>query len=299
MSLGVLAGICSAAIWAAASTLMASSSSRVDAVSVSAVRAIWGALLLALLAPYVVLSGGFAGIDAAVAGALVGSAVIGMAFGDTLYVASLNALGLARGFTISLGLFVFLTYTLGIVLLGEQITVADGIGSALILAGVYAVALRGRRGSLPEREAAAPSQGLARGLALVVLTALFWAVATVWLGAAAEGHDALAVSIIRLPATAALLVFVASVVPRSSFRERTISRWDHRALFAAGLAGTGLGSLLFIYAVQEAGTGRAAVATAVSPLFAVPLGALFLGERMTRWALAGVVVATGGIVLIS
>ena len=103
----------------------------------------------------------------------------------------------------------------------------------------------------------------------------------------------------RLPAAAGLLVVAASVVPRTSVRRRAISRWDHGALLFAGLIGTGIGSLLFIYAVQEAGAGRAAVATAVSPLFAVPLGAIFLGEGMSLWVLVGAAVAAAGIILIS
>ena len=123
--------------------------------------------------------------------------------------------------------------------------------------------------------------------------------ATVWLGDAVEGQNAVAVTALRLPASALVVGFVAGAMPRSSVRRWQISRWDHGALFLAGVAGTGLGSLLWIYAVQEAGVGRAAVASAISPLFAVPLGAIFLGERLTLWLVAGVAIAVAGIILIS
>lgn len=299
MSAGVLAAVGTAAIWAAASTLMASSASRVDAISVSAMRAIWAAVLLLPLVPVLALSGGYEGVTILVVVGVVGSALVGMALGDTVYVAALRSLGLARGFTISLGLFIFLTYVLGVALLGESVTAATAVGSALILAGVYLVAMRGR-GCAPRGEAVAPGRrALARGIALVALTAAAWAVATVWLGAAASGHDPVALGVVRLPVTAALLFGVASALPRSSLHLRAISRWDHGALLVAGLAGTGLASLLFVYAVQEAGAGRAAVGTALSPLFAVALGALFFGERLSRWALAGGAAAVAGIVLIS
>lgn len=299
MSAGVLAAVGTAAIWAAASTLMASSASRVDAISVSAMRAIWAAVLLLPLVPVLALSGGYEGVTILVVVGVIGSALVGMALGDTVYVAALRSLGLARGFTISLGLFIFLTYVLGVALLGESVTAATAVGSALILAGVYLVAMRGR-GCAPRGEAVAPGRrALARGIALVSLTAAAWAVATVWLGAAASGHDPVALGVVRLPVTAALLFGVASALPRSSLHLRAISRWDHGALLVAGLAGTGLASLLFVYAVQEAGAGRAAVGTALSPLFAVALGALFFGERLSRWALAGGAAAVAGIVLIS
>ena len=299
MSAGVLAAVGTAAIWAAASTLMASSASRVDAISVSAMRAIWAAVLLLPLVPVLALSGGYEGVTILVVVGVIGSALVGMALGDTVYVAALRSLGLARGFTISLGLFIFLTYVLGVALLGESVTAATAVGSTLILAGVYLVAMRGR-GCAPRGEAVAPGRrALARGIALVALTAAAWAVATVWLGAAASGHDPVALGVVRLPVTAALLFGVASALPRSSLHLRAISRWDHGALLVAGLAGTGLASLLFVYAVQEAGAGRAAVGTALSPLFAVALGALFFGERLSRWALAGGAAAVAGIVLIS
>ena len=299
MSAGVLAAVGTAAIWAAASTLMASSASRVDAISVSAMRAIWAAVLLLPLVPVLALSGGYEGVTILVVVGVIGSALVGMALGDTVYVAALRSLGLARGFTISLGLFIFLTYVLGVALLGESVTAATAVGSALILAGVYLVAMRGR-GCAPRGETVAPGRrALARGIALVALTAAAWAVATVWLGAAASGHDPVALGVVRLPVTAALLFGVASALPRSSLHLRAISRWDHGALLVAGLAGTGLASLLFVYAVQEAGAGRAAVGTALSPLFAVALGALFFGERLSRWALAGGAAAVAGIVLIS
>ena len=298
MNPGVLAGIGSAAIWAVASTLMASSSTRVDAVSVSALRGAWGAVALLVALPFVIMSGGFEAMDAAVAVAVIGSALVGHSLGDTLYVFSLNALGLTRAFTISLGLFVFLTYVLSIALLGEEITLAEVVGSLLVLAGVYLVALRGRQRGAPVAGATGGGN-VTRGLILVGVTALVWAVATVWLGDAVEGQNALAVTALRLPTSALVVGFVAAAIPRSSVRRWQISRWDHGALFLAGLFGTGLGSLLFIYAVQEAGVGRAAVATAISPLFAVPLGAIFLRERLTRWMIAGVAVAVAGIVLIS
>ncbi|MBH77596.1 MAG: hypothetical protein CL897_05155 [Dehalococcoidia bacterium] len=299
MNLGILAGIGSAAIWAAASTLMASSSTRIDALSVSTLRAAWSAIALLVVTPFVVISGGFDALDAGVVLAVVGSAILGNALGDTLYVASLNALGLTRAFTISLGLFVFLTYIFGIALLGYDITVAEALGSVLVLVGVYVVSLRGRRSGSSEPTTSPPGRNLIRGLALVAAAALIWALATVWLGDVVEGQNAIALNALRLPATALVLGFAVGVVPGSSIRKRAISRRDHGALFVAGIFGTAVGSLLFIYAVQEAGVGRAAVATAISPLFAVPLGAIFLKEQLTLWLVAGVVVAVVGIVLIS
>ena len=103
-----------------------------------------GALLLLATVPFLLASGEFSGMDAGIVAALLGSAVVGFAFGDTLYVASLAALGLARAFTVSLGLFVLLTDVLAVLLLDEQVTASAAVGSGLILVGVYIVARRDR-----------------------------------------------------------------------------------------------------------------------------------------------------------
>jgi drug/metabolite transporter (DMT)-like permease len=65
------------------------------------------------------------------------------------------------------------------------------------------------------------------------------------------------------------------------------------------LAGTGLGSLFFILAIQLAGAGRTAVLTSTAPLLALPFSMLWLRERPTRWTLAGTLLTTVGIGLVA
>ena len=317
MNWGILAGIASAGLWAGASTLMASATTRMDALSVSAIRTVWGTFSLLLLVPWSVVSGPFEGLTWEATGGVMGSALIGFVLGDTLYIASLNALGVGRGFTTSLGLYVLFTFALSVLLLDADVSWPTVGGSVLILAGVYAVALKGRAtrtdtsgvpttsGEAATRNGVAETGGswwsgqLARGLLLVTSAAAFWAVATVWLDDASHGHDPIVVSTVRLPIAAVVLVGAALLRRGSGLRTWRITRRDQVALLISGMAGTGVGAMLFVYAVQEAGAGRAAVVTAISPLFAVPLGAIFLKERLTLWLVVGVLAAVAGIVLIS
>ena len=60
----------------------------------------------------------------------------------------------------------------------------------------------------------------------------------------------------------------------------------------------GAGSLLYVYALLEAGAARSAVLSASSPLFAIPLAVLFLGEALTSRVLAGTVFCALGIVFV-
>jgi drug/metabolite transporter (DMT)-like permease len=40
------------------------------------------------------------------------------------------------------------------------------------------------------------------------------------------------------------------------------------------------------------------VLSSTAPLFALPLGVIFLGERVSGWTVAGAVLAVGGIVVL-
>ena len=66
----------------------------------------------------------------------------------------------------------------------------------------------------------------------------------------------------------------------------------------AGLLGTGLGSVLFIYAVETLGAAETAFLTTSAPLFALPMGVVFLGEHLTARILLGTLVTVAGIWLV-
>lgn len=151
----------------------------------------------------------------------------------------------------------------------------------------------------PAPLAAVAPRSVATGLACIAVAGLFWAIATVWLRDAAAGFDAIAVGAVRIPTAAVLLGSAAFAYRPSAVRRRTVPRRSLGILAIAGIAGTGVAGLLFIYAVQEAGAGKTAVLSSMSPLFALPIGALFLGERITRWLAAGTALAVTGVVLLA
>jgi drug/metabolite transporter (DMT)-like permease len=62
--------------------------------------------------------------------------------------------------------------------------------------------------------------------------------------------------------------------------------------------GTGIGTLLYVMAIQIIGAGRTTVLTSTIPLMAVPFSMLWLHERPTRWTLAGTVLTTAGVALV-
>ena len=70
-------------------------------------------------------------------------------------------------------------------------------------------------------------------------------------------------------------------------------------LSLSGLIGIGLGSIFFFTALQQLGAGRTVVLFSTSPLWALPLGAIFLQEKITVWVAVGTLIAVGGIVLLA
>lgn len=141
--------------------------------------------------------------------------------------------------------------------------------------------------------------GLGLGVTLAIAAGLVWGSGTVWLRSAAEGFDAVAATMIRLPVAAALLGMIAAARPQSRVRLRSLSRRALLVLVLSGMMAQGLAGILFIFALDEVGTGQTVVIFSASPLIALPLGALFLKERITLWVAVGTVIAVVGLALIA
>ena len=325
MILGILAGVGSAALWAVTSSLMAASAPRVDTLSMNAIRYIWGTIAVLMLAAIGNSLGYIRFMEIEIVLALIISSVIGLVIGDSVYVGALRRLGLTRAFTVSLGVFIVLTYLLAIFWVDEKVTLWAAGGTVLVLIGVYSVANLNKEGHSQEinplkneskininiqpkktgvekefeNELENPLKNESkRGWGLLVLASLLWAIATVWLRDAANGEDVLAVAALRVPAACVVLMGLATISQRSDLRRRAISKRDHSILFFAGILGAGAANILFIFAIQEVGAGRAAVTTAIAPIFAVFLGVVFLKEKLNKKILIGVLVASAGIILL-
>ena len=138
----------------------------------------------------------------------------------------------------------------------------------------------------------------AYGYMLLAAVGICWTIATLWLASAKGDLDAVAAASVRTPTGAAALLGFAAATQRrdlaAPFRNRNQMAW----IAVAGVIGTGLGSLLYVYSVLEAGAAQAAVLSACSPLMALPLSIVFLGEAFTRRVGYGTVVCVTGILIV-
>lgn len=296
--MGELAALIAAMTWSATSVALTSLAARTSPVVLSALRLGSATLLL----PFILWASGQAGDigDASTWTLLqvVGSGFVGYGIGDTIYILALKRLGMQRTFPVTMALFIALTVAGGVVLLDEPLTWGLPAGAALIGAGIYLIVIPGKDANRLVRQVVPADSAVATvveapagpafaapgwsGYALLVLVGVFWAVATLWLASAKGDLGAIAAGSVRTPAGAvALLAFAATMQPRelkAPFRNRN----QILGIVAAGIVGTAFGSLMYVYAVVTAGAARTAVLSATSPLLALPLSMIFLGEKFTR-----------------
>lgn len=293
--IGESAALTSALLWALSNVLMGSQSGRVPALVISALRCLAAAVVLVLIVAAMTLAGEASYPSSRQMLEIAASGIVTIGIGDTLYIGSLGRVGVSRAFPISMALYPLLTIVLAVALLGEAVTAATVGGTLMIIAGVYLIVVSG---SAPPVAGARRTRGdMAIGLGLVVLASILWAGGSVWLRSAADGVSPLVTNAIRLPAAGVVAAVIAAGVG-CRLDPRQYSARGMWALALTGVLGTGLGSLLFVVGVQEIGAARTAVLSSCAPLFALPLAALILGERITPRLAAGTALTIAGIWLV-
>jgi drug/metabolite transporter (DMT)-like permease len=286
-TLGALAALASALSWAVTSLLVRSLIGELGSFGINALRSsVGGALLLA----WVLATGGIGALTAMSAGAfglLALSIVAAITVGDTVFFESTRVLGVGRAMTISM------TYPVGAALLAaafldEPLTPTLAAGTLLTLGGLTLI--------VAPWAARAPDERFWFGVGTATLASLAWAVSVVVLKPPLREVDPVTAQAIRLPLAAATL---------------WATPWARGALDGLGRRGrpvlarlavlsvlTAVSSVLFVAGVKYAGVGVAAVLSSTAPMFAIPLGFVFFGERLSRGALLGAGVTIAGIVVL-
>jgi drug/metabolite transporter (DMT)-like permease len=293
---GAAAALASSALWALTSVLLASQSGRMRPVLMSAVRSLTASVFLVAM---LVATGGLGQLgemSAITAISMMGSGILGQAAGDTLYINALGFLGVNRTFPITNSAYPFFTFLLAVLLLGEDAAWTLPIGGALIVGGITWIVLEQRRADA----AGDVKVELLRGLAFAIAAAVFWGTATVWLRGQQGNLDAFGAASLRIPAASAA-VWATIALTRGRPRIAPLAMptpMGYGVVALAGLLGTGIGSVLFIYAVEHLGAAKTAFLTTSAPVFALPMGVVFLSERLSPRILLGTGVTIAGIWLV-
>jgi len=284
---GALCALGAALAWSVTSLLARSIIAHYGSVTINAVRS---GIAGTLLVTWVVLSDGPATLVTmtwATFGLLTVSIVAAIAVGDSVFFESTRAIGLGRAMTIAT------TYPIGAAVLaaalfGERITTAIATGTLLTLGGV-GVIVSGRAGEArPER--------LWFGVWTAVLASVAWAISTVMMKPPLREIEPLTAQAIRLPLASALLW----LTPWTRGAAAALRDGGRGPLVRIGVLGvvTAASSVLFVASLKYAGVALGAVLSSTAPLFAIPLGVMFLGERVSVSTVVGAVIAVAGIVVL-
>ena len=287
-AVGALCALGSALTWAVTSLLVRTVCPPLSSVTVSVLRSLMGS---GLLVAWVLAVGGFAklgGMSAGTFGLLAVSIVLAIAVGDVLFFESARFLGLARAMTVSMT-YPLMGAVLAAIFLDEPISARVVAGSLVTLSGLALIVLtRPTEGSRP---------GHTRlGLAAATIAAASWAVSLLVLKPAMGSLDAVTAQAVRLPLAGLLLL----ATPWGWSAPSQIARVSRCVLARVALLGaiTAASSVLFVTGVKLADVAVAAVLSSTAPLFAIPLGLIFLGERLTTRAVIGTLITAGGVAIL-
>jgi len=286
--LGALCALGSALAWAVISLLVRTLFPAFNSVTINAVRTTLGGVLL--LAWILLIGGieGLVGVSARNFGLLAVSIVIASGLGDTVFFESTRSLGLARAMTVSMT-YPLIAALLAAALLGEPITLRVAAGSLLTLAGLaLIVSTRGTEPSARER--------FWLGLSAATLAAFAWAVSVILLKSPLGEVDATTAQAIRLPVAGAFLW----ATPWARGAVGQLKRSGNAALWRMTWLGllTAASSVMFVAGLKYSGVAVATVLSATAPMFAIPLGLIFLGERLTPAVLLGSIATVAGIAVL-
>jgi len=289
---GVAVGLVCALTWACGSILTRDLARKLDPFTLNAPRMTVGGLAMLAATLATGRQSGYALLTSERLLYLIGSMIIGGGLGDALYVTSMARIGVCRSFPIA-NAYPALTLIIGVLFLHEAVSTPMVVGLCMVTGGIYLV---GRPSQDPV--ATAPKSEGTSGVAMAVMAAVCWAGSMVMVAPGLQGLDPIMVASVRTSALALILWGIVAA-RRTWSRLAALSRREWVVIVVGGLVAWGLGSVLFLLTVSVAGPTRAAILTATSPLFALPLGLAFLRERANPIILAGTALTVLGVVLVT
>lgn len=289
---GELAALLTAVLWSFSALIFAAASARAGSVQVNVTRLLLALVYLGILIPIL-------GAETALSGTqtlnLAISGVIGLTLGDTFLFRAFQEIG-ARLSMLVMSLAPAIAAVIAYFFLGESLSAAGVAGIAITLAGIALVVL----GKQPAEDVRYSLTG--RGLAWALIGAAGQGVGLVFAKLAFnEGEvNGFVATFVRIAAS------LIPLLPMTIASGRLMTPWrfwkeDPNAanLTALGsVVGPFLGISLSLIAVARTKVGIAATIMATVPILMLPLSHFIHREKLSWRAVAGAVVAVGGVGLL-
>ena len=285
---GAACALASALSWAITSLLVRQLGNVCSMMTINAVRiSLSGLVLLAISL------GGTAREELAAMSAftfllVASSTVLAAGIGDSIFFECARVLGLGRAMTLAM-IYPLMAAAFAAAFLGEPITLRSAAGAVTTLAGLgLIVTARSDTGGTHE--------GQRRAVLLSFVVALTWAASAIIMKPAMRELSPLTAQGVRLPLVAAflwLMPWSRAGLPRLLAAGRPVV-----APLTVLTALTAISSMTWIAGLKYSDVVVATVLSSTSPMFALGLGAMFLGERLSPAAVLGALLTIAGIVVL-
>jgi len=230
------------------------------------------------------------------------SGLIGLTIGDTAYFGALTRLGARRTLLFST-LGPPATALMAWPVLDEPITLGMILGMFLTLGGIAWVILERTPSPNDDGTEDAGKPLLTKvellGVAFAILSVLCQATGNILTKLGGAHISSLATSVVRLSFG---VIGLSMIVGFTRYRSAVLLPFKRREyalkLLVATFLGTYLGIWLLVTGLQYASAGIAATLSSMSPVFILPIAAIFLGERLSARAIVGALVAVAGVALL-
>ena len=219
---------------------------------------------------------------------VAGSTILAAGIGDSIFFECTRILGLGRAMTLAMT-YPLMAAGFAVVFLGEIVTLQAMLGAVVTLAGLILI--------VGPRDRSVPAHPrLWLGVAGSFVVALTWALSAILMKPAMRDLTPLTAQGLRLPIVAIFLWLTPWARAGLPALRATGRRAMAPLLMLSAL--TAVSSMTWIAGLKYSDVVVATVLSSTSPMFALALGAAFLGERLTAAAVVGALLTVAGIVVL-
>jgi drug/metabolite transporter (DMT)-like permease len=295
--IGELAALGAAICWTISAMMYKEALFKAKPVSANIVRLVCTSIILVACLAIIGKFGVLMNLPAYAVVLACASGIIGLGFGDTLYMMSLKLIGVARAVPITC-VYPLFNLLWAVFLVEEPITLSVILGAVTIVFGIWLLRQETDAGTAETKK-----KILVKGVAYALATAVMWSVSitmidmAVTLPETSSLDHALAINTIRVAAIAVSLLVSAPIIDRG-FGFLKMQRKTLAALIFGGIVALGLGWFFLTYSFTNISESRAVPISSTTPLFSTLSGIVFLHEKVTARNAVGSIMIVVGIFLI-
>jgi DME family drug/metabolite transporter len=296
--IGELAAIGAALSWTISAMLYRRALQQTKPVSANIVRLSSTSVVLLVFLVAMITLGVTTSLRPDIIALAAASGIIGLGLGDTLYMVSLERIGVARAVPITC------TYPLfnllwAVFLIGEPITLPLLSGVVIIFVGVWLLSHENLSSKGENRKSSSVT-----GIAAALVTAILWSISIAMMDIAVKNaaatpslEDAFVINTVRTVTVAALLLALSPIIDRQhiflKMKKRTAA-----TLVIGGIVALAIGWFFLGYSFLEIPESQAVPISSTTPLFSTLVGVFLLHEKVTARNMLGSIIVVAGIFLV-